>query len=438
MKHKLIGIVCTAAVGMVCGQSVERPRPAGWENLVPGARFIDRFEPSRALGPLTEACWGGDNVKPRDTRNGIEDATYSYWGGRIRRDGQGKYHIFVARWLESQPKGHMHWPNSDVCHAVADRMEGPYKPIGDIGRGHNPEAFRCADGSWCVYVIGGCYRAASLDGEWKRCAFPLIGTDGKPTGDESNFTFAEREDGSVLAVSRHGTVWISEDGLKPFVKQFDKSIYPAIRIDTFEDPVVWKDHVQYNVIVNDWLGRVAWHLVSPDGLNWKTRPGEAYTPGIAIVDTGNGLVTNNWFKYERMRVFQDEYGRAIQANFAVIDGIKWEDKGSDIHSSKNITIPLNPGRLAELLPRRDDRLWRIRIKAEPGFDPLKAVDLDSLRFGAPDVVAFGGGIRPCGSSHENEDLVVAFPAIEIADPFAKILGREKNGRLLFCDIRLDK
>ena len=26
-----------------------------------------------------------------------------------------------------------------------------------------------------------------------------------------------------------------------------------------------------------------------------------------------------------MKVFQDEYGRPIQANFAVIDTIKWED-----------------------------------------------------------------------------------------------------------------
>ncbi len=436
------GLVLAGAVAVAfaaAGQIVERPRPAGWERLVPGGRFMDRFEPSEAIGPLVSDCWGADGVKPRDVKNGIEDAKYSYWGGRIRKDEKGRYHLFVARWLESQPKGHMYWPKSDVCHAVADRMEGPFTPLGDIGPGHNPEAFRCADGSWCVYVIGGCYRAPSLDGPWTRGALGLVGTDGKPCGDETNFTFAEREDGSVLAVSRNGYVWISPDGIQPFVKQSDKSIYPAVRVTTFEDPVVWKDHVQYNVVVNDWKGRVAWHIVSRDGVEWETRPGEAYTPGIAVVKTADGAaVTNNWFKYERMRVFQDERGRAVQANFAVIDWNKWEDKGGDIHSSKNITIPLNPGRVAEVLPRkRQGHLWQIRIKAERGFDPVRDVDLDSLRFGAPDIVAYGGGIGPCGHSVAKGDLVVEFPDVKLQGDFAKIIGRETNGRLLFCDIALE-
>ena len=54
-------------------QSVERPRPAGWDRIVPGGRFMDRFEESQPIGPLTSECWGGANVKPRDVRNGMED-----------------------------------------------------------------------------------------------------------------------------------------------------------------------------------------------------------------------------------------------------------------------------------------------------------------------------------------------------------------------------
>ena len=34
----------------------------------------------------------------------------------------------------------------------------------------------------------------------------------------------------------------------------------------------------------------------------------------------------HWFKYERPKVFQDEKGRAVQLNFAVIDTIKWNDQ----------------------------------------------------------------------------------------------------------------
>jgi len=442
MKNTFAYVVTAFALvvlgmGRLCAQIVERERPAEWKKLVRGGRFMDLFEPSKAIGPMTSDCWGADGVKPRDVKNGIEDAKYSYWGGRIQRDEKGKFHLYVARWLESEEKGHFHWPQSDVCHAVSDKMEGPFTPLGNIGPGHNPEAFRCGDGSWCIYIIGACYRGPTLDGPWKREGFPLIGTDGKPARDESNFTFAEREDGSVLAVSRHGYIWLSPDGLKPFVRQSDKSIYPSINIDTFEDPVVWKDHVQYHVIVNDWMGRIAWHLVSPDGLSWETRPGEAYTPGIAVVETPSGLVTNNWFKYERMRVFQDGYGRAIQANFAVIDIAKWDDKKSDSHSSKNITIPLNPGRMAELLPRKsaaDPCL--VRIKAEPGFSPERDVDRNSLRFGNPDDVSMGGGVAAKGFSVRGGELVAEFPPVALAGPFAKILGREKGGRLLFGEMRV--
>lgn len=34
-------------------QSVERPRPAGWDRIVPGGRFMDRFDESQPIGPLT-------------------------------------------------------------------------------------------------------------------------------------------------------------------------------------------------------------------------------------------------------------------------------------------------------------------------------------------------------------------------------------------------
>ena len=77
-------------------QSVERPRPAGWDRIVPGGRFMDRFEESQPIGPLTSECWGGDNVKLRDVRNGMEEPDYSYWGANIVYVN-GMYHLVVAR-----------------------------------------------------------------------------------------------------------------------------------------------------------------------------------------------------------------------------------------------------------------------------------------------------------------------------------------------------
>lgn len=419
-------------------QIVERPRPAGWERIVPGGRFMDRFEKSAVIGNgWTDKCWGGDNVKPRDIRNGIEEPEYSYWGGNITKvldkDGRGEYHLFVARWKESVPKGHMFWPHSEVAHAVSSRPDGDFKVVEVLGQGHNPELFRCKDGSWACYCINdkspakACiYRAKDINGPWtlERMQLDLNGREKMIEG-ESNFSFCTRPDGSVLAVCRGGGIWLSEDGIKPFVQQTDR-VYPDVA-GRFEDPVIWRDEVQYHMIVNDWLGRVAWKLVSPDGFRWTTLPGEAYTPGIDVVD---------WFKYERMRVFKDDFGRVIQANFAVIDCVKKKDRGSDIHSSKNITIPLNPGRRVHTF-RKTRKGLEVRIAKERGFNPLEDVDVDSLVMGPQSLVAYGQGVKPIAISEAGGDLVVIFPPIELDTPVFEILGKEKSGKLFFTTFRTD-
>ena len=428
-----VGLMCAAvAVQLASAQIVERPRPAGWENLVFGGRFMDRFEKPEVIGDgWTSACWGGDNVKPRDVRNGIEDADYSYWGGNITKIGRD-YHLFVARWKESEPRGHLFWPHSEIAHAVSDKPNGDFKVVEVLGPGHNPELFRCKDGSWAVYCIDAkgrahLYRASTVNGPWtyERMQLDL---DGKTMIEgESNFSFCTRPDGSLLAVCRGGGIWLSEDGLKPFVRKSEGRVYPDVA-GRFEDPVLWRDEVQYHMIVNDWLGRIAWKLVSPDGFSWTTLPGEAYTPGIA---------PNDWFKYERMRVLQDEYGRVVQANFAVIDCPKKNDRGGDSHSSKNITIPVNPGRRIETF-KKTRQGWEARIKSERNFDALADVDVDSLILGPQSFVAFGAGVKPIGAGEcRAGDLVVVFPPVELDAPVVEILGKEKSGRLFFATARTD-
>lgn len=427
-----VGLMCAAvAVQLASAQIVERPRPAGWENLVFGGRFMDRFEQPEVIGDgWTSACWGGDNVKPRDVRNGIEDAAYSYWGGNITKIGRD-YHLFVARWKESEPRGHLFWPHSEIAHAVSDKPNGDFKVVEVLGPGHNPELFRCKDGSWAVYCIDAkgrahLYRASTVNGPWtyERLQLDL---DGKTMIEgESNFSFCTRPDGSLLAVCRGGGIWLSEDGLKPFVRKSEGRVYPDVA-GRFEDPVLWRDEVQYHMIVNDWLGRVAWKLVSPDGFSWTTLPGEAYTPGIA---------PNDWFKYERMRVLQDEYGRVVQANFAVIDCPKKNDRGGDNHSSKNITIPVNPGRRVQTF-RKTRKGLEVRIAKERGFNPLADVDVESLILGPQSLVAFGQGVKAIGTSEAAGDLVVIFPPIELDTPVLEVLGREKSGKLFFTTFRTD-
>ncbi|MCK5172409.1 MAG: hypothetical protein KAR47_03410, partial [Planctomycetes bacterium] len=239
---------------------------------------------------------------------------------------------------------------------------------------------------------------------------------------------------------RGGGIWISRDGVSTWEQVTQGSNYPDVE-GRFEDPVIWRTNVQYHMIVNDWYGRIAYKLRSKDGVHWKVDPGEAYMPGIAVYEDGK---KDDWYKYERIKIFQDKHRRAIQANFAVIDFDKHQDLPNDIHSSKNISIPLTPGRLVTLLNKekitQETSKIRVRIEAEPGFDPHKDIDLATLRFGAPEVVDFGRGCRLLKTEKDGRDLVAIFAGK--GNGFAdhnfsgKLLGRTTDGKLLFGYSRL--
>jgi len=421
-------------------QITERERPAEWEDLVFGGRFMDRFLPMPVHGPLTDATWGAAGVVPRYIENGLEDNEWSYWGGNARLGEDGQYHLFVCRWREDAEKGHMAWPQSEVVHAVAEQSFGPYEVLKTIGPGHNPEWFQLMDGRYVIYVYKGYYIAESLEGPWKYKAFDFDNRDRKIDDGLSNLTFARREDGSYLMVCRGGGIWFSQTGTSTYSQVTDKSVYPPVE-GRFEDPVVWKTNIQYHLIVNDWFGRIAYYLRSKNGVNWKVEPGEAYQPGLAIYEDGTEV---DWFKYERIKVLQDEYGRATQAHFAVIDTIKWDDLSNDNHSSKHICIPLTVGRLLTIL--NEDRInastksIRVKIKAEEGFDPHTDIDLGSLRFGAPEEVNFGRGSKVLKTEKASDDLIITFEGagngIEGDNFAAKLLGKTKKGDLLFGFARL--
>jgi len=421
-------------------QITERDRPDEWENLVYGGRFMDRFLPMPAQGPLTSDTWGAAEVKPRYIENGLEDNEWSYWGGNALLGDDGKYHLYACRWSENAEKGHMAWPNSEVVHAVSENSFGPYKVLETIGKGHNPEIFKLKDGRYVIYVYKGYYISEHLNGPWEYSTFKFERRDRKIIEGLSNLSFAQREDGSYLMVCRGGGIWFSETGISPYYQVTEKRVYPPVD-GRFEDPLVWKTNIQYHMIVNDWLGRIAWYLRSKDGINWKVDPGEAYMPGIATYEDGTVV---EWFKYERIKMLQDELGRATQAHFAVIDTIKWNDLKSDNHSSKHICIPLTLGRQIELVSsekiNENTQSIRLKIKGENGFDPHTDIDLGTLRFGASEEVNFGKGCKVSSTVKSGNDLIVTFDGTGnglTQDNFvAKLLGRTSSGKLLFGYARL--
>lgn len=421
-------------------QVTERERPQAWDSLVYGGRFMDRFLPIPTIGALTDNTWGAENVVPRYVDNGIEDMEWSYWGGNILLDNDSQYNLFVARWAESSPKGHGEWSNSTVVHAVSDNSFGPFKVKKTIGKGHNPEAFQLTDGRYVIYVIDGYYMAYDIDGPWLYNQFEFDNRDHPIIAGLSNLSFAQREDGSFLMVCRGGGIWISQTGVSPYYQVADKSVYPRVE-GRFEDPVIWRTNIQYHMIVNDWYGRIAYYMRSKDGIHWKVDPGEAYLPGIERYEDGT-LV--DWFKYERIKVLQDDLGRATQANFAVIDVLKGEDRGSDNHSSKNIGIPLTVGRQIVILDKdkinEESKTIQLKVLAEKGFNPQKDIDIKSLRFGAPEEVDFGKGCKVMSTENSGEDLIVTFHAegngLSEDNFTGKLLGRTIEGKLLFGYARL--
>lgn len=440
MMRKLLLLIflCSFFVGMNA-QITERKRPEEWQFLIKGGRFMDRFQPMPG-SVISKDVWGTDSVRLRYVDNGIELPKTSFWGGNILQTSDGQYHLFVCGWPENSPKGHMFWPNSTVYHAVSEHLHGPFTIQNSIGKGHNPEAFIAKDGRIVVYVIDGYYIADSVDGPWTYGKFNFDTRDRKIIEGLSNLTFTRRQDNSYLMVCRGGGVWVSRDGLSTYNQLTDKRVYPDVD-GRFEDPVVWRDSLQYHLIVNDWLGRIAYYQRSKDGVHWITEQGEAYVPGVSFHKDG---YVEHWFKYERPKVFQDKYGRAVQMNFAVIDTIKWNDLPNDNHSSKNICIPLNKGLLLSVLNQEpiklDTRTIEVKIAAEDDFNPQTEVDIESLRFGSYAEVYFGRGCKPLRTRKSGKDLIVVFSGKNSGiteDEFVpKMIGKDKKGNLIYGYARL--
>lgn len=196
-------VICSAFVWLalvanVSSQHVERPRPVEWNGLIYGGRFMDRILPAPIYQGLENDVWGADAVRPRDIHNGIEDPEWSYWGGNPILGKDGRYHLYIDRWREDDPRGHMAWPDSEIVHAVGDRPTGPFTFAGRVGKGHFPEITKLPDGRYGIFHFNGCYLAENLEGPWVE--------SGEEFGFANKTVFGSltlREDGSLLMFDRY-------------------------------------------------------------------------------------------------------------------------------------------------------------------------------------------------------------------------------------------
>lgn len=432
------------------------------QTLVKGGQFKDRILPMQ--GSVTKTAgqniWGLETVQGRYLDNGAEPAstadgkpTLSYWGGNIVKATDGTYHMYLAGWDATQ-RAHSYWPNSDIYHLTSTNPTGPFTLTANynIGAGHNPTVFQTKDGTYVLYALisnTAAYRYTSktLGDSWG--AKELMPTNLRDralsTGTAqsySNWTFAQRPDGSVYCMDRGGAMWISETGLSDFEEVNDKCAYPGGYQRYFEDPVVWKDEFQYHMIVNHWNNKIAYYSRSKDGFHWISETGTAYDPTVAAHEDDT---QEAWDKFERPRVYQDQYGRATHLNMAVIDSEKGQDLAGDIHSSKNIVMPLNPGMRMEVLNSEKittaTEVIRVKIYKEEGFVPATALNIESLRFGSHGTVNNGGGAS--ATSHETDtdgNLILTFNGASsglTAEEFApKIIGQYIDGKMCYGYARL--
>lgn len=447
------------------GLVFEDAMPEQSTELQTGGQFMDLLLPMEGSVAATESDWGttaGENTQYDGTwegtlgrwkDNGIEDTERSYWGGNIIKGSDGKYHIYVSGWPESTAKGHMAWSSaSRVYHVVSDNVWGPYTYVSDIGAGHNSEIYKTGD-TYVIYHIEplGIYTSTTLGDAWQSGAFlydkrdrTLIAGDNTETS-LSNCSFAKREDGSFVMIDRGGGIWVSRDGLTdPWHQVSTSSIYLNSTVTnrgTLEDPVIWRDHLQYHMIVNDWKARYAYYYRSKDGLHWVMESGKAYTGQDPFAKHANGDV-EKWHKYERPRVYQDEQGRAIRMNFAVIDCVKQSDVAGDSHSSKNINMPVTRQLLLEVQGETpitaSTTSVRVLVKAEDGFNPRTDLNLSSLKFGAHDKVNFGNGLSYSLSENSGtSDLIITFTGvvgqsgITEGEWAPKMLGLKTDGSIAF-------
>ena len=310
--------------------------------------LINYFQPTPIVCPLTSTAWGAASVGPRDTCNGLEDATnkqYQYWDGKILKGADGKYRMYAGQW--PQNKGFADWPSSVIAEAVSDgTVIGTYTLSTNTpftGKEQNVTGAVLSDGSYVLLDslgkggTGNIYTSTSLADPWTSKGQFQISGGSTSTQTTENLTIWANADGSFEIMSRSFQEMVSTGNiLGPYTI---KTTVPSLQSQGYEDPVIWCSGGQYHLVANAYNARKANHYTSADGINnWKNM-GLAYDPTSDFVRYIDGTV-NHWYKMERAGVVV-ESGHVTAFTFAVIDVDKNSDVANDTHGSKIIVVPFD-------------------------------------------------------------------------------------------------
>ncbi|UOQ96795.1 glycoside hydrolase family protein [Hymenobacter sp. 5317J-9] len=291
--------------------------------LAPFARAMAGFSAPRLIDyPKSAFAKFSKHLKP--VGRALELPGYYVWCNSPIYGPDGKVHVFFSRWVAS--KGMSGWINgSEICHAVADKPEGPYTfvevvlaPRGpghwDATTCHNP-SIQFVDGQYCLFFMGnangktdtkriGLATAPTLNGPWTRPDQPLllpgpagawddhcttnpafVKHEGKYWLYYKSWNTKEYEDakGQEIRGNRKYGLAIADQLQGPYVK-FEGN--PVIDFSgqghnkQFEDAFVWRQHGRFNLLARDmgvYSQEVGLYLESVDGKTW-TFPKIAFLP----------------------------------------------------------------------------------------------------------------------------------------------------------------
>lgn len=275
---------------------------------------------------------------PAPRGKGFRLEEYRVWCGSAVAGEDGRFHLFASRWPKRYPFFHGYLAASEVVRAVADDPAGPYvfaevvlpargEAWWDGRMTHNPFIVRRGD-EYLLFYIGATYagetptaaamqalraepggngryfgwystirigmaRAPSVYGPWRRPDRPTLDHD--PAGWDNavitNPAPCLAPDGRILlyyrgAGNKLGLAWAASPD-EAFARPLPHPVADPGEGLTIEDPCVFWDGEQYEMICKDLTGRITGefhagiHLLSPDGLAWRlAEPAKAWSRTI--------------------------------------------------------------------------------------------------------------------------------------------------------------
>lgn len=310
------------------------------------------FAPGSAWGENRGSAFI-DRLLPAPVGGGFSMPDYWVWGSSVIKGKDGKYHLFADRW-EKKIGFHAWVTNSEVVHAVSDTPEGPYT-FSDVAlprRGaqffdglvtHNPRIL-FYKGIYYLYYFGTTYDfpvpqagtpwqddwferawmnkrigiawSESLHGPWKRPERPAL----EPRPGKWDATITTNPSpvinpltGKILLMYKSSPVSSAPPLLlgvagadEPLGEYKRLSDDPIFRFDTeankdndVEDPFVWHNGRQYELIMKDRFGPICGeegggiHATSGNGIDWTlSSPIKAYSRHIRWNDGTTTLQAN--------------------------------------------------------------------------------------------------------------------------------------------------